>query len=109
MPLPEPSEWTLYAACVDDHVDNYFAEGTVNEAVLVKRAKCGACPVRRDCLEDALAVEPDLDAGVWGGTTANERRAIRAGQHHPAQDFPFADVTHLSAVRSRTHLGLVPA
>ena len=39
------------------------------------RAVCGACLVRSECLTYALADE-DL-AGVWGGTTAQERRTLR--------------------------------
>jgi WhiB family redox-sensing transcriptional regulator len=42
----------------------------VNEA----KAVCARCPVRPDCL--AFALEQDLD-GVWGGTTEEERRAMR--------------------------------
>jgi len=39
------------------------------------RAVCGACPVRRECLEFALA--DDSLIGLWGGTTDAERRELR--------------------------------
>jgi WhiB family redox-sensing transcriptional regulator len=40
------------------------------------RAKsvCAACPVRRACLDHALAL--DERYGVWGGLTVDERRTI---------------------------------
>lgn len=36
---------------------------------------CRACPARRDCL--AWAITADERAGVWGGTSPDERAAIR--------------------------------
>ncbi len=38
---------------------------------------CRGCPVRRECLEDALATHPDMDYFIRGGRTAAERRRIR--------------------------------
>jgi hypothetical protein len=41
------------------------------------RELCGQCPVRRECLEFALA-DSEL-VGVWGGTTELDRRRTRRG------------------------------
>ena len=41
---------------------------------------CGRCPVRLDCLMEALPRDNFEDVGVWGGTTPAQRRAIRAGR-----------------------------
>jgi WhiB family redox-sensing transcriptional regulator len=41
-----------------------------------QKALCDICPVRRNCLDDALA-HPEL-VGCWGGTTEHERRRLRA-------------------------------
>jgi hypothetical protein len=38
------------------------------------RRCCALCPVRRDCLTEALSTNAE---GVWGGTTSEERRATR--------------------------------
>jgi hypothetical protein len=38
-------------------------------------ASCAGCPVREDCL--AFALEHEDLVGVWGGTTAEERREMR--------------------------------
>lgn len=41
------------------------------------RAYCARCPVYDECLTYALA-DSSLD-GVWGGTTHDERKALRRG------------------------------
>ena len=43
------------------------------------KALCRVCPRRLSCLEEALARPADdlKGHGVWGGTTPQERRAIR--------------------------------
>ena len=35
---------------------------------------CGACPVRAECLAEAL--DNEIEWGVWGGLTERERRAL---------------------------------
>lgn len=41
---------------------------------------CALCPVRRACLELAIALGPDAAEGIWGGLDPAERAAlIRAG------------------------------
>jgi hypothetical protein len=45
---------------------------------------CRDCPVRGNCLMEALDRVPTDDSGVWGGTTAPQRRRIRAGRLDPA-------------------------
>jgi hypothetical protein len=42
---------------------------------------CSTCPVRPDCLEDALRMDPGTWAvfGVRGGMAASERRAMMTG------------------------------
>lgn len=41
---------------------------------------CSTCPVRVDCLLEALQRDNFEDVGIWGGTTPAHRRAIRAGR-----------------------------
>lgn len=38
------------------------------------RTRCFSCPVRLECLADALQSEANY--GVWGGLTERERRAM---------------------------------
>ncbi len=38
------------------------------------RAICGGCPVRNECLAEAL--DNRIEWGVWGGLTERERRQL---------------------------------
>jgi WhiB family redox-sensing transcriptional regulator len=49
--------------------------------VIEAKAVCAGCPVRSACL--VFALERDLE-GVWGGTTEDERRALRAADRRVA-------------------------
>ena len=40
---------------------------------------CMHCPVRTDCVLEALDLDWRVDGGVWGGTDELQRRAIRRG------------------------------
>jgi WhiB family redox-sensing transcriptional regulator len=49
--------------------------GPAEEQVEEAKQVCAVCPVTADCLSWALrAGEP---AGIWGGTTPDERRYLR--------------------------------
>ena len=67
----------------------------INEAKRI----CLACPVRKRCL--AWALELGAASGIWGGTTEDERRALRraAARHrNRARDYSTA----ASAVAARS-------
>jgi len=81
-PRPAALDWRGYAACRQADPRLFFPVGTDQDALVQgERAKqvCAACPVRAACLDWALATGQEL--GVWGGTAAGERRALRAA--HP--------------------------
>jgi len=92
-----PGDWRDNAACRDADPDLFFPIGTtapalrqVWEAIRI----CQACPILVRCL--AWALEHGVTDGVWGGTTAEQRRAIRRlADIHPeggfARDFATAD------------------
>ncbi len=64
-------DWPSYAACRTTDPDSLFVQGAAqNKAKTV----CGACPVRTECLADAL--DNRIEFGVWGGMTERERRAL---------------------------------
>lgn len=74
----DESEWRLEAACRHTDPELFFPIGSTGPALdQIAEAKrvCEACPVRNQCLEFALSTSQD--AGIWGGTTEDERRAIR--------------------------------
>ncbi len=63
--------WSLSALCRGGDPDEMFVQGAAQN-----RAKqvCRACPVRTECLSDAL--DNRVEFGVWGGMTERERRAL---------------------------------
>ena len=64
-------DWTIAAACRGMDPDELFVQGAAqNRAKMV----CAACPVRTECLADAL--DNRVEFGVWGGMTERERRAL---------------------------------
>ncbi|HEU5475673.1 MAG TPA: WhiB family transcriptional regulator [Actinophytocola sp.] len=68
--------WREDAACRDMGSERFYH--TRNVGVTAAKRICQPCPVRADCLAEALA-RPEY-YGVWGGTSANERRKIRRGE-----------------------------
>lgn len=75
-------DWRDHAACRDADPELFFPVGTAGPALLqIEQAKqiCARCPVRAACLD--WAIRNGQDAGVWGGTSEEERRALRAARH----------------------------
>lgn len=77
---PVMRRWTAWAACrtADKDPELFFPVGSTGPALLqVAKAKriCARCPVRVSCL--AWALSTGESAGIWGGTTAEERRILR--------------------------------
>jgi WhiB family redox-sensing transcriptional regulator len=63
------------AAAVDPDLFFPVSEsGLSTQQVADVKAVCARCPVTADCLSWALREEP---AGIWGGTTPEERRRLR--------------------------------
>jgi len=60
------------AACRGNDPELFYAEG--GGSVAKAKSICAECSLRPKCLEWAIARE---EFGVWGGTTARERAAIR--------------------------------
>src|SRR6201994_3323803 len=65
------TDWTTRAACKGTDPDELFVQGAAqNRAKLI----CRGCPVRTECLADAL--DNGIEFGGWGGMTERERRAL---------------------------------
>lgn len=69
----QEEHWSAVAACGGGRLapDALFVEGAAQREA---RAVCITCPVRLECLADAL--DHRMDFGVWGGMTERERRAL---------------------------------
>jgi WhiB family redox-sensing transcriptional regulator len=65
------SDWVSQGVCRDVDPEELFVAGAAQH-----RAKviCYSCPVRIDCLADAL--DSRAEFGVWGGLTERERRVL---------------------------------
>jgi WhiB family redox-sensing transcriptional regulator len=71
-------DWVHYARCKDEDPELFFPIGTAGPAaaqIAAAKAVCSLCEVRIDCLEWSMAT--GQDAGVWGGLSEDERRALR--------------------------------
>lgn len=63
---------------------------------------CDVCPVAQACLD--IAVRENRE-GIWGGTTANQRRRMRAGRRHPSTSERRAEARR-STVRALAARGM---
>jgi WhiB family transcriptional regulator, redox-sensing transcriptional regulator len=71
-------DWRHRAACRDEDPELFFPIGTTGPALLqIEDAKsvCRRCTVAEDCLNWSL--ETSQEAGVWGGLSEDERRALQ--------------------------------
>ncbi|MEU6343583.1 WhiB family transcriptional regulator [Streptomyces sp. NPDC046977] len=63
--------WGAQAVCRVSDPDELFVQGSAQNRV---KALCAGCPVRTECLADAL--DNKIEFGIWGGMTERERRAL---------------------------------
>jgi len=70
--------WRNLAACLDENPELFFPIGNTGPALLqIENAKavCRRCEVVATCL--SWAITSGQDAGVWGGLSEDERRALK--------------------------------
>jgi WhiB family redox-sensing transcriptional regulator len=70
--------WMSCGACHGADTELFFPIATAGRAlkqVNSAKAVCGRCTVHADCLSYALET---MQHGIWGGTTGEERAAMRA-------------------------------
>jgi WhiB family transcriptional regulator, redox-sensing transcriptional regulator len=65
------TDWTRRALCQASEPDELFVQGAAQNRA---KAVCLGCPVRTECLADAL--DHRVEFGIWGGMTERERRAL---------------------------------
>jgi WhiB family redox-sensing transcriptional regulator len=86
MNLPEAvktagADWRSRGACLAEDPELFFplsALGPGHDQIAAAKAVCAHCAVRAECLGFALST--GQEHGVWGGTSEEERRALRPGQ-----------------------------
>lgn len=65
-------DWAAQGACLNADIDMYPED---IHGVVKAKAVCAHCPVTHECLHHAI--DNHEHEGVWGGTSARERRAMR--------------------------------
>jgi WhiB family redox-sensing transcriptional regulator len=65
------ADWAKQGSCSQGNPDDLFVQGAEQNRA---KAVCMGCPVRTECLADAL--DNRTEFGVWGGMTERERRAL---------------------------------
>lgn len=73
-----PVSWVERASCRTMPTAWFYPQRGDMLAIAVAKAICARCPVRRACLDEALAVEGEYVFGIRGGLSPDERRAARA-------------------------------
>lgn len=69
--------WMEQGACKNAPQEQFFPEKTFGGTAYKKviETYCNVCPVKNSCFNFAL---DNFEMGIWGGTTARGRAAIRA-------------------------------
>lgn len=74
----DEDSWRHQAACRSTEADLFFplrrSRGAL-EQIRAAKSVCWSCEVRETCLQYAL--ETNQEAGIWGGTSEDERRKLR--------------------------------
>ena len=66
--------WWRDAACRGMDTNEFYPRHGESRLVIGEvKAVCAGCPVRADCLDEALG--RDEQHGIWGGMSVVERRA----------------------------------
>lgn len=74
-----PKEVTAFAVCAQVGSEVFYPEK--NESTVEVKRLCEGCPIRVQCLHEALT---HRERGVWGGWTERERRRLlKSGAHDP--------------------------
>jgi WhiB family redox-sensing transcriptional regulator len=92
------SDWRADSACRTADPDLFFpvAGGTAASKQIAKAQRiCAGCPVKEQCLDYAMSThEP---AGIWGGTTPDERVRVRRARHRRVPQKPVVEVPETRA------------
>ena len=96
-PSPPTQDWIALSACKDADPDELFVTGAAQNRA---KAVCMGCPVRTECLSDAL--DNRVEFGVWGGMTERERRALLRRRPDVTSWKVLLETARTAALRTRT-------
>lgn len=86
------------AACAGTDPNTFFPEPGGNTTAARAKAICADCPVRAACLQWAKAND---EAGIWGGTTEDERKGRTSAENKPRLQAPINHGGEAGAVAHR--------
>lgn len=69
--------WAKAAACQGRDVEEFFTESKLR--VVEIKNLCALCPVRQQCLTEAMRTEDTSRYGIYGGLTPAERNDLARG------------------------------
>jgi WhiB family redox-sensing transcriptional regulator len=70
--------WTRRAACRGWDTRLFFPERGDPDLRRTAKRICSSCPVRAECLADAVEFDAaNASAGIWGGLSSPQRRRAR--------------------------------
>jgi WhiB family transcriptional regulator, redox-sensing transcriptional regulator len=73
----EVNGWRKRARCIDADPDDFFPElGTPSPVIAAVKQICMECPVREQCLEEAIRDTKDIYS-IRGGLSGRQRRSVR--------------------------------
>ena len=79
-----PSDpWRARAACIDTDPRMFTDPHPDTDDTARAIERCHGCAVRQPCLTEALTHPAATDVGIWGATTPEQRRAMRATPDPP--------------------------
>jgi WhiB family redox-sensing transcriptional regulator len=77
LPLLNPGgDWHESALCAQTDPDAFYPEK--GDSARDSKRVCLGCPVRKECLEDALRRQEQW--GIWGGLSPQERKGLLKGR-----------------------------
>jgi len=85
--------WRDRAACLSLDAELFFPIGNTGPALVQTqeaKAVCRRCKVVESCL--SWAMESGQDAGVWGGLSEDERRALKRRNARARRADPVAPI-----------------
>jgi WhiB family transcriptional regulator, redox-sensing transcriptional regulator len=93
--------WMPRGACQGEDPELFFpiaATGAGLAQVIAAKAVCFRCAVRAACLSYALATG---QAGIWGGTTQEERHAVRQSSGFQPRGYDGSSYAQRAATAQR--------
>jgi WhiB family redox-sensing transcriptional regulator len=73
--LAEDQSWAKWAVCARYGAAGMYPSDQDREGIAAAKANCDVCPVRAECLTEALRRGEQW--GIWGGLTTDERNGFQ--------------------------------